>query len=95
MSRTGILLAVISILFSSAVSAQTPTGPGPCGSNQDTCNGLLGQDSAAAGAPGGIGSKKGTGGAGTSAIRPDSLGNPPVTLPTAPKLPSIPRRFGF
>jgi hypothetical protein len=95
MTRAGVLLAVISMLFASEVQAQTPVVPGPCEGNQDTCNSLQGHDAAASGASGGIGSRKGTGGAGTNAIRPlDVLGNSPQPLPPA-KLPGLPRRFGF
>jgi hypothetical protein len=95
MIRAGyFLVAIVSIVASFPVWAQTPADPNPCARDQDACN-IVGRDAAAASSPGGIGSKKGTGGGGTNALRPDVPGNITVPIPTAPRLPNLPRRFGF
>lgn len=96
MSRTFISAALVSILCCFPVHAQTP-GSGLCEKDPDVCNGGL-RDAAGVNDTGGIGSKKGTGGEGTNAVRPpDGLSPPiaaPVPLPNS-RLPNIPRRFGF
>lgn len=93
--RTGHLaVAIFLMVVSMPVGAQTSADSSPCVRNQEACD-VLGRDAAAASSPGGIGSKTGTGGGGTNALRPDALGNSTVTTPTVPKLPSLPRRFGF
>jgi hypothetical protein len=95
MIRAGyFLVAILSIVASFPVGAQTPADSSPCARNQDDCD-VLGRDAAAANSPGGIGSKKGTGGGGTNALRPDVPGNVTVPTPTVPRLPNLPRRFGF
>jgi hypothetical protein len=90
MFRTAFYLALFASLLSVA-SAQTGDMD-LCGRNPNACSGLLGND--AGSSSGGIGSKKGTGGGGTNAVRPSDVIREP-TAPIAPKLPNIPRRFGF
>jgi hypothetical protein len=95
MIRAGyFLVAILSIVASFPVGAQTAADSSPCARNQDACD-VLGRDAADSNSPGGIGSKKGTGGGGTNALRPDLPGNVTAPIAPVPKLPNLPRRFGF
>ncbi|MGL3210686.1 hypothetical protein [Bradyrhizobium sp. BR 1433] len=92
MMRTSFIGAgLISLLCSLSAQAQTPGPGGICDRNPDVCSGLRGSG---ADDSGGIGSRKGTGGEGTNALRPaDGLNVPKTPNITVPRLPNVPRRF--
>lgn len=90
MLRTAMVLA-LSMLSLSGAQAEV-VGTGLCDRAGEACRALQADDTS--GSSGGIGSKKGTGGGGTNAVRPDVLREAP-NLPAGPRLPNAPKRFGF
>jgi len=82
------------IVCMSPAHSQAAAVPQPCDRDPDVCMGL--RDSGPSNSSGGIGSRRGTGGEGTNAVRPPDELSPRPAIPNAPnlpRLPNVPRRF--